>query len=162
MKIFKIIVVTLFLIAIPMVLLNVFVFATEEVEMEMCMDRRRPCRGENCRDMPCRNTEIKTVRVERKYKDVVKQHPLMLFIPIVYLASLICYLIAVRKNSYSYIGFDDLGLMGIIAICVYAANALFSAFVPMMVYAQTGVGPLFVMMSMAFVPFILRPIFVDI
>lgn len=162
MKLFKAIMIAIVLTAIPLVLLNVFVFATEEVEMEMCMDRRRPCRGENCKDTFCRNTEIKKVRVERKYKDVIKAHPLMLFIPIVYLASLICYFIAVRKNSYSYIGFDDLGLMGIIAIGVYALNALLTAFVPIMMYAQTGVGPLFVMVAMAFVPFIMRPIIVDL
>ena len=157
----KMILLILFLVALPIGIESVLKYASVEVEMEFCLDRRRPCRGESCKDHICHNKEVRTVTIEKSFKEIIKTYPILLLSTIIYLASIICYIIAVKKNAYTYIGFDDLGKLGIIAICIYIINAIATSIVPMILFKQVGVGPLFSMVSMAFVPFIIRPILVD-
>lgn len=162
MKIIKIILILLVAISAPLAMLALTNYATEEVEMNVCTDRRyNYCRGERCKDLKCRYYEWKRVRLDRTLFNAIKAHPVILATIIIYLGSLITYLVALKKNAYCYVGFEDMGKMGLIALIIYMINAFAVLILPITLYTQVGIGPIFSWIMMMIVPFILRPVMVD-
>ena len=162
MKIVKIILVLLVITSAPLVMLALTNYATEEVEMNVCTDRRyNYCRGERCKDLTCRYYEWKRVRLDRKLFDAIKAHPIIIVTIVLYLASLITYMIALKRNAYCYIGVEDMGISGLIAFIIYMINAFLVLLLPISLYTQVGVGPIFTWIMMLVIPFIIRPIMVD-
>ena len=162
MKIIKIILILLVAISAPLAMLALTNYATEEVEMNVCTDRRyNYCRGERCKDLKCRYYEWRKVRLDRKLVEAIKAHPVILATIIIYLGSLITYLVALKKNAYCYVGFEDMGKMGLIALIIYMINAFAVLILPITLYTQVGIGPIFSWIMMMIVPFILRPVMVD-
>lgn len=162
MKIIKIILILIVAISAPLAMLALTNYATEEVEMNVCTDRRyNYCRGERCKDIKCRYYEWKRVRLDRKLFNAIKAHPVILATIIIYLGSLITYLVALKKNAYCYVGFEDMGKMGLIALIIYMINAFAVLILPITLYTQVGIGPIFSWIMMMIVPFILRPVMVD-
>ncbi len=160
MKKTKIILTLCILVLAPLILLFLIDFCNVEVEMQVCKDRPNFHREWNS-DYPC--SEYKTItRVQSlKFIEAVKEKPLLLIFMIIYLVSFICYAISIKKNAYSYIGFEDIGKLGLISIIIYIVNALLLVFIPILLYKQVGTGPIFTMITMFLVPFISRPILVD-
>lgn len=162
MKIVKIILVLLVITSAPLAMLALTNYATEEVEMNVCTDRRyNNCRGERCKDLTCRYYEWKRVRLNRKLFDAIKAHPIIIATIVIYLASLITYMIALKRNAYCYIGVEDIGISGLIAFIIYMINAFLVLLLPISLYTQVGVGPIFTWIMMLVIPFIIRPIMVD-
>lgn len=162
MKIIKILLILVVAISAPLAMLALTNYATEEVEMNVCTDRRyNYCRGERCEDLKCRYYEWKRVRLDRKLFNAIKAHPVILATIIIYLGSLITYLVALKKNAYCYVGFEDMGKMGLIALIIYMINAFAVLILPITLYTQVGIGPIFSWIMMMIVPFILRPVMVD-
>lgn len=162
MKIIKILLILVVAISAPLAMLALTNYATEEVEMNVCTDRRyNYCRGERCKDIKCRYYEWKRVRLDRKLFNAIKAHPVILATIIIYLGSLITYLVALKKNAYCYVGFEDMGKMGLIALIIYMINAFAVLILPITLYTQVGIGPIFSWIMMMIVPFILRPVMVD-
>lgn len=162
MKIIKILLILVVAISAPLAMLALTNYATEEVEMNVCTDRRyNYCRGERCKDLKCRYYEWKRVRLDRTLFNAIKAHPIILVTIIIYLGSLITYLVALKKNAYCYVGFEDMGKMGLIALIIYMINAFAVLILPITLYTQVGIGPIFSWIMMMIVPFILRPVMVD-
>ena len=162
MKIVKIILVLLVITSAPLAMLAFTNYATEEVEMNVCTDRRfNYCRGERCKDLTCRYYEWKKVRLDRKLFDAIKAHPIIIATIVIYLASLITYMIALKRNAYCYIGVEDMGISGLIAFIIYMINAFLVLLLPISLYTQVGIGPIFTWIMMLAIPFIIRPIMVD-
>ena len=162
MKIIKIILILLVVISAPMAMLSFTNYATEEVEMNVCTDRRyNYCRGERCKDLKCRYYEWKRVRLDRTLFNAIKSHPIILVTIILYFASLVTYMIALKRNAYCYIGVEDMGTSGLIAFIIYMINAFLVLLLPISLYTQVGIGPIITWIMMLVVPFIIRPIMVD-
>ena len=107
--------------------------------------------------------EYKTVTRRKSLTlfESIKEQPIIIIFLLTAAVTYVLLIIAFKKNSYSYIGYEDLGLLGIISMGVYLANAVLLCVVPMFLFKQIGHGPLLVMLIMALVPFIARPIVVD-
>ena len=162
MKTIKIIVVLLVIVASPFVMLALTNYATEEVEMNVCTDcRYNYCRGERCKDLTCRSFEWRKVRLDRSLTEAIKAHPFLMATIIIYLGSLITYMIALKRNAYCYIGIEDMGKSGLIAFIIYMINAFLVLLLPISLYTQVGIGPIFTWIMMLVIPFIIRPIMVD-
>lgn len=162
MKTIKIIAILLVVIAAPMAMLAFTNYATEEVEMNVCTDRRyNYCCGEWCKDLTCRYYELKRVRLDRTLSNAIKAHPIILVTIIIYFASLVTYMIALKRNAYCYIGVEDMGTSGLIAFIIYMINAFLVLLLPISLYTQVGIGPIITWIMMLIVPFIIRPIMVD-
>lgn len=160
MKTFKIYLSLIFLGILPLIFLVTFNYAKEEIHETYCSDRHY-CSWHYCEDYECKNVRERDRLYERNIFYVVKQHPAISLILVLYFVSYIGYLIGLKKNAYSYIGYEDLGKLGVISLILYFVDATLIVFVPMFIYSQIGTGALITMLVMVVVPFIVRPIIVD-
>lgn len=160
MRTFKIYASLIFLGLLPFLVLCVLNFASIDQEVTFCTNPRY-CRYNYCDDSMCLEYKTVTRRKSLSLFESIQDQPIIIIFLITAAVSYILLIIAFKKYSYSYIGYEDLGLLGIISMTVYIANGVLLCIVPMFLFKQIGHGPLFVMLIMAIVPFIARPIVVD-
>ena len=160
MKTFKIYLSLIFLGILPLIFLLSFNYAKEEVHETYCADRHY-CSWHYCEDYECLKVRERDRIYERSLFYVIKQYPVIVLLLVLYVCSYIGYLIGLKRNAYSYIGYEDLGKLGLVSLIMYFVDALLIVFVPMFIYSQIGTGALITMLVMAVVPFIVRPIIVD-
>lgn len=160
MRVFKIYATLIFLGILPFIVLCVLNFSTVEEEVTFCTSPRY-CRYNYCDDSMCLEYKTVTRRKSLTLFESIKEQPIIIIFLLTAAVTYVLLIIAFKKNSYSYIGYEDLGLLGIISMGVYLANAVLLCVVPMFLFKQIGHGPLLVMLIMALVPFIARPIVVD-
>ena len=160
MRTFKIYLSLILLGLIPLVLLSIMSFASVDEQHTFCISPRY-CRYYNCSDEECFETKTVTRRRSLSLFEAIEMHPLLVVFILVAIVSYTLFIIALKKNAYSYIGYEDLGLLGIISMGLYILNGVLLCIVPMFLFKQVGHGPLFVMLVMGIVPFIVRPIVVD-
>lgn len=160
MRIFKIYASLILLGLLPIIVLCVLNFASVDEQITFC-DSPRYCRYNKCDDSECFSYRTITRRKTLSLFESIKEYPLLVIFIFTAIISYVLFIIALKKNAYSYIGYEDLGLLGIISMTIYIANGVLLCIVPMYLFNQVGHGPLFVMLIMAIVPFIVRPIVVD-
>ena len=145
---------------IPLIILCLFSFVKEEVHETYCSDRHY-CSWHYCVDYECKNVRERNRLYERSLFEVIEKYPLITLIIVLYIVSYVGYIIGLKRNAYAYIGFEDLGKIGLFSLIAYYVDAALLVFVPMILYKQIGTSILVVMLLMVVIPFIIRPIIVD-